>query len=257
MPDRIDLRDGTGNPTIILNGASADGTFGGSGQDGRVFVRDKDGKRVMLFDGTSGDATLGGEGKGGRLFLRDRNGILTAVINGSAGDVVLGGRGQAGQLFLQNNEGRKTLHLDGQAGDIILENADCAEDFPVAEVCPMEAGDVAVFDGHASLRKCDRPYDKRVAGVISGGADLKPGLILGRNRPRQDRLPLALIGRVYCNVDAQFGPVEIGDLLTTSSTPGHAMKASDPFRSFGAVIGKALQSLREGRGLIPILVALQ
>jgi hypothetical protein len=46
-------------------------------------------------------------------------------------------------------------------------------------------------------------------------------------------------------------------MLTTSSTPGHAMRATDPGRAFGAVIGKALGSLPSGRGLVPVLVALQ
>ena len=51
--------------------------------------------------------------------------------------------------------------------------------------------------------------------------------------------------------------VALGDLLTTSDTAGHAMKAVDPRRAFGAILGKALQPLSEGRGLIPVLVALQ
>jgi hypothetical protein len=49
----------------------------------------------------------------------------------------------------------------------------------------------------------------------------------------------------------------VGDLLTTSDTPGHAMKTIDPLKAFGAVIGKALTPMDAGRGLIPILVALQ
>ncbi len=68
---------------------------------------------------------------------------------------------------------------------------------------------------------------------------------------------LALAGKVYCKVDARFGAVEVGDLLTTAPTPGHAMKADDPVRAFGAVIGKALRPLEAGTGLIPIIVALQ
>jgi hypothetical protein len=70
-------------------------------------------------------------------------------------------------------------------------------------------------------------------------------------------MPLALIGRVCCKVDADYCPIEIGDLLTTSPTPGHAMKAADPLKAFGTVIGKALHPLESGHGLIPILVALQ
>jgi len=66
-----------------------------------------------------------------------------------------------------------------------------------------------------------------------------------------------LVGKVYCNIDAQYGAIEVGDLLTSSSTPGCAMKASDVFKAFGAVIGKALCGLADGCRLIPILVALQ
>jgi hypothetical protein len=66
-----------------------------------------------------------------------------------------------------------------------------------------------------------------------------------------------LLGKLYCKVDAQSSPIEVGDLLTTSCIPGHAMKASDPRKAFGSVIGKALRPLKEGRGLIPILIALQ
>jgi hypothetical protein len=62
---------------------------------------------------------------------------------------------------------------------------------------------------------------------------------------------------VECQVDANFAPIEVGDLLTTSATPGFAMKATDRQRSFGAVIGKALRPLDSGRRLIPVLVALQ
>jgi hypothetical protein len=65
------------------------------------------------------------------------------------------------------------------------------------------------------------------------------------------------LGKVYCKVDAQYAPIEIGDLLTTSPTLGHAMKADDPAMAFGAVIGKALQSLSNGQGLIAIFVTLQ
>jgi hypothetical protein len=63
---------------------------------------------------------------------------------------------------------------------------------------------------------------------------------------------------VYCYVDATQDAVEIGDLLTTSDTPGHAMKVTDFPRSQGAVLGKAMQPLARGRkGLVLVLVGLQ
>jgi hypothetical protein len=69
--------------------------------------------------------------------------------------------------------------------------------------------------------------------------------------------PVALTGRVWCQVDASFGAVKPGDLLTTSPTAGHAMVAADPSRRSGAVIGKAMTSLEGGRGLVLVLVNLQ
>jgi len=65
------------------------------------------------------------------------------------------------------------------------------------------------------------------------------------------------MGKVYCKVDAEIAPIESGDLLTTSPIRGYAMKANDPFQAFGAVIGKALRSVKNGKGLIPILVILK
>jgi hypothetical protein len=107
------------------------------------------------------------------------------------------------------------------------------------------------------LRQSNIPYDKRVAGVISGAGDYKPGLVLDKKQSRNIRKSVSLMGKVYCKVDAQCSPIEVGDLLTISATPGHAMKASEPIRAFGSVIGKALRPLTEGKDLIPILIALQ
>ena len=142
-------------------------------------------------------------------------------------------------------------------GDIILAGADCVEDFGVCELRQVEPGTVMVLDREGELCECSAAYDKRVAGVISGAGSYKPGLVLDRHLGEEGRVPLALVGKVYCKVDAEYGQIEIGDLLTTSPTAGHAMRAADPANAFGAVIGKALRPLRAGRGLVPILVALQ
>jgi hypothetical protein len=150
-------------------------------------------------------------------------------------------------------------HFEGDVevtGNIKFLGADCAEDFDVLDLTTAEQGSVMVLDDVGGVRLSDREYDRRVAGVISGAGSYTPALILDRHPPRANRLPVALMGKVYCKVDATDVPVAIGDLLTTSSTPGHAMKAVDSERAFGAVIGKALRPCI-GRGLIPILVALQ
>ena len=70
-------------------------------------------------------------------------------------------------------------------------------------------------------------------------------------------MPVALTGRVYCKADASAGSIEPGDLLTSSSTPGHAMKVTNYAEAPGAIIGKAMNSLEKGQGLILVLVNLQ
>ena len=152
----------------------------------------------------------------------------------------------------------KTKDID-VTGDIRLANADCAEEFELDKTCaqPIAPGMVMVLGDEGRLRPSSSAYDKRVAGVVSGGGDYKPGIILGNGTAKADGVAVALLGRVACHVDATHESVEVGDLLTTSDTPGYAMKASDSARAFGAVIGKALRPLRGGKALVPILVALQ
>lgn len=185
----------------------------------------------------------------------------TRIINNADGMLSL----LAKTLFLSGNVGigvfpSAALHVKGDlkvTGDISLENSDCAEDFDVAGKDPVEPGTVMVIDGDGALQPSQHAYDRCVAGVISGAGDLRPGITLGRQDKKAGRLPLALTGKVYCKVDADYGPVGVGDLLTTSPTCGHAMKATDSGKAFGTVIGKALRGLETGKGLIPILVALQ
>jgi hypothetical protein len=169
----------------------------------------------------------------------------------------LGGGGKDGDIVIRDSDGTDTIHLDGDAGDIKLLGADCAEEFELASIDNIEPGTVMVIGDQGRLCHCTEAYDKKVAGVLSGAGDYKPGIILGQDQSATKGMPLALSGKVYCKVDAQYSPIEVGDLLTTSDTPGHAMKAVDPFKAFGTVIGKALDPLSEGQGLIPILVALQ
>jgi hypothetical protein len=212
------------------------------------------------------DPANGGSG----IKLRDQQGIdifdldadLSAIVlrNKAGGEMIWihadpinGGSG----IELRDQSGSPTILIDGDKGDIRILNADCAEDFEIISGEDAKPGAVMTINASGQLTQCKQPYDKRVAGVISGAGDLRPGLVLGRQTGRTDRSPIALMGRVLCNADAGYGSIEVGDLLTTSATSGHAMKASDPARAFGAVLGKALQPLRSGRDLIPILVALQ
>jgi hypothetical protein len=140
--------------------------------------------------------------------------------------------------------------------DVSISNADCAEEFELAGAEAIEPGTLMSFRIDGTLCPSLEAYDNKVAGVISGAGEYKPGIVLDR-RQGGNRAPIALLGKVYCKVDAGYSPIEVGDLLTTSATAGHAMKATDPHKAFGSVIGKALGPKSEGRGMIPVLVALQ
>lgn len=259
------------------------------GLDGSISLK-KGGKNCIRLEGESGVISAGGNAAAGQLKLyhptvteistatpvihldaaksevvvRSNDGRKRIHLDGGRANVWVGGHGVDGDLLIFPSGATDTeiteqasIHLNGQDGDIILKNADCAEEFDIASESALDAGTVMVLDGEGALRESAEAYDRKVAGVLSGAGDYRPGIVLDRKEPRENRRPLALVGKVFCKVDADHAPVEVGDLLTTSPTPGHAMKAADPARAFGAVIGKALRPLKEGRGLIPILVALQ
>jgi hypothetical protein len=176
-----------------------------------------------------------------------------AGLNHVGGPAVWGSStGNAGQ-FEGNVAVSGTITV---GGDIVLQNADCAEDFDVTER-DLAPGTVVVMCGDGNVRACDSEYATAVVGIISGGGSLRPAITLDRRPSDNPRMPVALMGKVYCKVDATSSPIQVGDLLTTSKTQGHAMRASDPRRAFGSIVGKALSGLAEGLGMIPVLVALQ
>jgi hypothetical protein len=73
----------------------------------------------------------------------------------------------------------------------------------------------------------------------------------------KDEVPLAVVGIVPCKVTTENGAIQVGDLLVTSSIPGHAMKGTDRTKMLGAVVGKALEPLQQGTGVLLVLVTLQ
>jgi hypothetical protein len=145
------------------------------------------------------------------------------------------------------------------SGDVLLTGADCAEQFDLDPDAETPApGTVMVLGDRGGLGPSAQAYDRKVVGVVSGAGDYRPALMLDNQAgSAEPRVAIALAGKVFCKVDAQYGNVSVGDLLTTSPTPGHAMKAAEPERAFGAVLGKALAALDRDQGLVPIVVALQ
>jgi hypothetical protein len=208
--------------------------------------------------GVYGANTAGGTGVVGES--KGWMGVYGKSESTTGGAGVMGEGVGPGGIGIFGKGGRVAGRFEGDVevtGDIRLLNADCAEDFDIYEAEQVEPGTVMVLGEDGKLQQSQNAYDKRVAGVVSGAGDYKPGIVLDKQSSTHNRRPIALLGKVYCKTDASYGAIGIGDLLTTSPTPGHAMRANDAARAFGSVIGKALRPLKGGQGLIPVLIALQ
>jgi hypothetical protein len=142
----------------------------------------------------------------------------------------------------------------------ITGGSDLAEPFNITTAAePVSEGAVVVIDeAHpGQLRLTDQAYDTRVAGVVSGANGVHPGIRMHQEGMLEGGKNVALSGRVYVQADTSNGAIRPGDLLTTSATPGHAMKVSDHVRAQGAILGKAMTALPEGKGMVLVLVTLQ
>ena len=212
----------------------------------------------------TGFAATGEAGVSGEAFIPKQAGVFAFHIEGNAlfadspKGIALHARGATLAGFFEGDvQVMGNINLIGPNCDITLQNEDCAEQFNLSDTAVGEPGMVMVIDDSGLLRPSEIAYDRRVAGVVSGAGDFKPAMMLGVKPSSHRRTAIALLGKVYCRVDADVCSIEVGDLLTSSSVTGHAMAATESGRAFGAIIGKALAPLASGRGLIPILVALQ
>ncbi len=177
--------------------------------------------------------------------------IENHIVVNNSGYVGIGTASPAAQLDVSGTMRSKIVQITG--------GADLAEPFDVSGD-QVKPGFVVSIDPDrpGELRVSDRAYDTTVAGCISGANGVNPGLVMQHEGTSADgQYPIALSGRVYCYADAQFGAIQPGDLLTTSDTPGHLQAASDYDRSRGAIVGKAMSGLKEGRGPILVLITLQ
>ena len=108
-----------------------------------------------------------------------------------------------------------------------------------------EPGTVLVFGGDKEVTTTDQINDTRSAGVVT----TNPAYIMNSEQTGL-KVCIALAGRVPVKV---VGRVKKGDMLTTSATPGFAVKALTP--TLGAVIGKALEDKDYGEaGVIQVAV---
>ncbi|MFZ2681735.1 MAG: hypothetical protein WAZ14_01420 [Patescibacteria group bacterium] len=184
-----------------------------------------------------------------KLSVANDAGAEVAYIN-NLGDLVL-----SGKLYPSNQGVAQTsayIYYDSSGVGYMRTNAagwgvgsyDFAELFPSPQV--LTPGEVVVFgDGDEQVkRSTGATYDDRIAGVVS----TRPGFLAGTYKPGDS--PIALSGRVPTKVNTQNGSIAIGDPLTTSSTPGVAMKATQP----GPIVGYALQNFSGTNGMISVFI---
>jgi hypothetical protein len=211
--------------------------------DNEFAVRAQGGARFdtkyLQVKGTGNEAAyLGGDGVGGEVHVGSLNPAVTNVAVYNSG----------GNFWMDLSV--RTL--------TILGGADLAEPFEMSSA-ELPKGAVVVIDeaNPGSLKLSTRAYDARVAGVVSGANGIAPGISLQQQGTADRGQNVALTGRVYVQADASLGDINPGDLLTTSDTPGHAMKVMDHSKAQGAILGKAMGRLQDGRGLVLVLVTLQ
>jgi len=227
-----------------------------------------EGGRLELW-GTSSNPTVtldGYNGAGGKLSVSTVSNVSVASLEATI---------SGGQVICRDASGNRSIVIDGQYSDgygriqtPVLEitgGSDLSEQFDVGT--SLDHSDLAAEPGlvvsidpsrPGRLEICRQAYDRKVAGVISGAGGVRPGMLMGQQGSvANGSHPVALTGRVYVWADASTGSIEPGDLLTTSDVPGHAMKVGDHDRANGAVLGKAMTSLKSGQGLVLVLVSLQ
>jgi Collagen triple helix repeat (20 copies) len=171
----------------------------------------------------------------------------TAVFaNGNGAGVILKGFGPGGATEFQ---------VDA-SGDVYAHGAFHPNGVDYSDQLPATTnigpGDVVVIGADGLLHRSSHRASRKVAGVFS----TQPGVVGQRDDERRTTIPVALAGMIPVKVTNENGDIQPGDLLVSSSTPGHAMRASQNPAS-GTVIGKAMEALRASSGEIQMLVMLR
>lgn len=199
-----------------------------------------------------------------------------------AGTAVLG-LSQSGQYIFEgfdNSLDQRRFAVERATGNVLADGsytgpADFAEMLPASgSQSEYEPGDMLVIGPDGKVAKSMEPNSGALVGVFSD----KPGFVgdiriaehgiesYENSKAQPDGelwLAVALVGVVPVKVISENGAIHPGDLLTTSSTPGHAMRAEPvdingvTIYPMGSILGKALETLEADSGLIKVLLMLR
>ncbi|WP_298709233.1 hypothetical protein [uncultured Chitinophaga sp.] len=268
---RADGTGGTGGLFYVSNATNPRPALialtNGTGEG--IVANANDGNAVEANADGSGSAIYGwtpnfGTGRAGRFsnFNTDNTQTTVDIRNDGRGTALLvDHRGAAGNIAVYQNVGANVARINKAGrgffnGGTAVSGADLAESFAVEGTSDAyEPGDVLVISTNTDrmVEKSAQPYSTLVAGVYA----TKPGVLLTEGNATDEEMghvPMGVVGVIPTKVCDEGGPIARGDLLVTSSKPGYAMKADPDKVKTGQVLGKALQQLSGGTGVIKVLV---
>ena len=228
-------------------------TYGIVGHSSHVGVRGQSSGDFQRGAGVLGISRFGAGG----LFGSEHDFALIADGYGNElksfdSSIELKGEGKAlfakGSCEFHGNVSFSSLNLEYPGNIVEFFEADEAEFIATGDLL------VASDKGKSILSRSSKSYTTAVIGVVSGN----PLVVINNSGKEEKVYPVILAGKGLCRVDARQNPIKPGDLLVASDTPGCAMKGViDSFDKIGSVIGKALDYLDDGIGLIPIFITHQ
>jgi len=208
-----------------------------------------------------------GSGLGGFFEISNSTNSVYALstrTDGTGGAFLANHIGSSGNIAVFQSQYINQARIDKTGkgffnGGTQTGGADIAEAFEVEDaITSYSPGDVLVISTQSDRRveKCREPYSTLVAGVYAA----KPGVLLSERdieAEHDDTIPVGVVGVIPTKVCGENGPIRRGDLLVSSSLPGHAMKGTARDKMLGAIIGKALENFDgsgAGTGVIRVLV---
>jgi hypothetical protein len=193
---------------------------------------------------TAGQVTATGNVNGGNLVVTGNlvDSAALEIITGSNGNITLSPNGTG--LIVANKDIR-----NGQANGVgnigtttgyfntIFAKATSAQYADLAEMYVADAayppGTVVEFGGEYEITISTHSHSTAVAGIVS----TNPSYLMNSTQAGEHVLPIALTGRVPCQVQ---GPVRKGDVLVSALTPGVAQRIGMNWQP-GCVVGKSME----------------